>query len=294
MVDWGRVQFFLSEVRRSFTRNPVMQITAIGTVTVTIVMLGAFLFGRQTLTIVGDQIIRKIEISVFLDNDLDPVAARKLQQQIASDPRVLGVTYIPRAEGLALMRDRLRGQIDMSLLKTNPLPDALRVQVLDPTQVSAIAASINTMPGVATTVFAEDAVTKMLRIGEILSRLGLIIVILLVLTAAIIISNTIRLTVFARRREIGIMQLVGASAAYIRAPFICEGFIHGVLGAAIAIGLLAAAQAQYLPRLQEALPFIPLALAGHDEVVYSLALLGTGALVGIVASWVSVDHYLST
>jgi cell division transport system permease protein len=292
MVDWGRVQFFLSEVRRSFTRNPVMQITAIGTVTVTIVMLGAFLFGRQTLTTIGNDIVRKIEISVFLNSNLDPAAAHKLQAQIASDPRVASVTYVPRSEGLQLMRERLRGQIDMSLLKTNPLPDALRVRVFDADTVGAVAAHIGQLPGVSTTVFAEDAVTKMLRIGEILSRLGLIVVVLLVLTAAIIISNTIRLTVFARRREIGIMQLVGASAAYIRGPFICEGFIHGVVGALVAIGLLAAAQVQYLPKLQAALPFIPLSVAWHDEMVFSLALLGTGALVGIVSSWISVDHYL--
>jgi cell division transport system permease protein len=294
MVDWGRVQFFLSEVWRSFTRNPVMQITAIGTVTVTIVMLGAFLFCRQTLTLIGDDIVRKIEISVFLNGDLDEVAARKLQQQIAADPRVATVSYVPRSEGLQLMRDRLRGQIDMSLLKTNPLPDALRVQVFDPSRVSEVADHIGKLPGVATTVFAEDAVTKMLRIGDILSRLGFIVVVLLVLTAAIIISNTIRLTVFARRREIGIMQLVGASAAYIRGPFICEGFIHGIVGSLIAIGLLETAQVQYLPKLQAALPFIPLAVAGHDEIAFALALLGAGALVGIISSWISVDHYLHT
>jgi cell division transport system permease protein len=292
MVDWGRVQFFLSEVQRSFTRNPVMQITAIGTVAVTILILGAFLFGRQTLTTVGDQIVRKIEISVFLNDNVDPAAAHRLQVQIASDPRVMSVTYIPRAEGLELMRERLRGQIDMSLLKTNPLPDALRVSVVDPERVSQVAAHIQKMPGVATTVFAQDAVTKMLRMGDILSRLGFVVVIALVLTAAIIISNTIRLTVFARRREISIMQLVGASAAYIRGPFICEGLIHGVLGALIAIGLLAAAQAAYLPKLQAALPFIPLSIASHDELVFSLALLGTGACVGIISSWISVDHYL--
>ncbi|HEY0798428.1 MAG TPA: permease-like cell division protein FtsX [Candidatus Baltobacteraceae bacterium] len=293
-MDWGRVQFFLSEVWRSFTRNPLMQITAIGTVTLTIVMLGAFLFGRQTLTIVGDDIVRKIEISVFLDSNLSAAAERKLEAHIAADPRVTSVEYISRDAGLALMRQRLRGQIDMSLLRSNPLPDALRVRVVDPAKVSEVAGHIQKMPGVATTVFAADAVTKMLHVGDILSRLGFIVVVLLVLTAAIIISNTIRLTVFARRREIGIMQLVGASAAYIRAPFVCEGFIHGVVGALLAIGLLALAQLEYLPKLQAAVPFVPLSIAGHDELIFSLALLGTGACVGIVSSWISVDHYLST
>jgi cell division transport system permease protein len=291
-MDWGKLGFFLSEVGRSFTRNPIMQITAIGTVTVTILLLGAFLFTRQTLTLVGDDIIRKIEISVFLNEKLDTAGAQRLQKEIAADPMVRSVTYIPKTEGLRLMRDRLRGQIDTSLLTSNPLPDALRVKVVDPNKVTQIAEHIQKLPGVATTVYAEDAVTKLLRVSEILTRIGFAIVGLLVLTAAIIIGNTIRLTVFARRREIQVMQLVGASAGYIRAPFICEGFLHGVLGSALAIGCLALAQLQLLPKLQTALPFVPLHVQMHDDMVYALALLATGATVGVVSSWLSVGRYL--
>jgi cell division transport system permease protein len=116
----------------------------------------------------------------------------------------------------------------------------------------------------------------------------------LLITSAVIISNTIRLTVFARRREIAIMQLVGASSAYVRGPFIFEGFLDGLLGAALAIGLLAIARAQFLPKLLTALPFLPLSAAAPDITMLAAELLATGALVGILASWFSVGRHLRT
>jgi cell division transport system permease protein len=293
-MDWGRLTFFLKEVTRSFTRNPLMQVTAIGTVMTTILILGGFVFGRQTFAAVGNDIIQKIEISVFLNDTLDTAAVLRLQKKIAADPRVRAVAYIPKAAGLKHMRDRLRGQIDTSLLTANPLPDALRVKVVDPEKVTQVAASIQKISGVATTVYAEDAVAKLLRVADIIGRAGLAVVGMLLLTAAIIIGNTIRLTVFARRREIHIMQLVGASSSYIRAPFICEGLLHGVIGAGLAIGLLAIAQFQFLPKLQEALPFVPMHVNAHEDLVYALALLGVGAVVGTASSWLSVGRYLRT
>jgi cell division transport system permease protein len=293
-MDWGKVRFFWSEVWRNFTRNAAMQLTAIGTVTVTVALLGGFLFVRATLGSVGDEILHRIEISVFLSDRTSADAARALQARIAHDPRVLSVTYVPKAQGLHEMRARLRGQIDTSLLTSNPLPDALRVKVVHPDDVHLVANAISKMPGVATVTYAQDAVTKALRVGDVLARVGLAVVALLVLVAAIIISNTIRLTVFARRREISIMQLVGATNTYIRMPFICEGIIEGFLGAAIAIGILALAERQLVPKLVAALPFVPLMGSAPSEPALALELLLTGALVGAVASWFSVGRYLRT
>lgn len=291
-MDWGRAKFFLSEVWRNFTRNLAMQFTAIGTVAVTILLLGSFLFTREALGKIGDDVLKKIEISVFLDASATPERAHALAERISADRRVASVQYVPKAEGLRRMRDRLRGQIDTSLLTQNPLPDALRVRVHDPDDVHALAASIRAMPQVANVEYAHEAVEKLLKLSDVLGRVGLGIVALLVLTAAIIISNTIRLTVFARRREIAIMQLVGASSTYIRMPFICEGLLDGLAGAAVALGLLQLARVELLPRLAVALPFVPLHISASDGVTLALELLGAGACVGIVAAWLSVGRYL--
>jgi len=291
-MDYGRVRFFLGEVWRNFTRNLFMQLTAIGTVTVTIALLGSFLFTRETLGKIGDDVIKKIEISVFLTDRATPVDAKALAARLATDRRVKSVTYISRAEGLRQLRERLNGQIDTSLLTQNPLPEALRVRVVDPERVHDVAASIRKLPNVANVEYAQDAVQKLLRISDVLGRIGLAVVAILVFTAAIIISNTIRLTVFARRREIAIMQLVGASAMYVRMPFICEGLLDGLLGSALALGLLELARLQLLPKLAVALPFLPLRVATIDQGAFALELLGVGCAVGIIASWLSVGRYL--
>ncbi len=291
-MDWGRVQFFCGEVWRNFTRNLLMQLTAIGTVAVMVLLLGTFLFTRDTVGKIGDDVLKKIEISVFLKDNASPADAQALAARVRADPWVENVVYVPRAEGLRQMRERLRGQIDTSLLTANPLPDALRVRVLSPDRVRDVAATIEKLPDVARVEYAQDAVQKLLRLSDVLGRVGLGIVALLVFTAAIIISNTIRLTVFARRREIAIMQLVGASGTYIRLPFICEGLLDGVLGAALALGLLEVARLQLLPKLFIALPFLPLHAATLDEGRFALELLAVGAAVGIAASWLSVGRYL--
>ncbi len=293
-MDPGRIRFFLSEVGRNFTRNLVMQLTAIGTVTITILLLGGFLFTRSTLGTIASDAVHKIEISVFLSDRANERDVHRTIAAIGRDHRVKSVVYIPKAEGLRELRERLRGQIDTSLLTANPLPDALRVRVVDPARVGAVAALIRTLPNVAHVEYAQDAVEKLLAVSEVLGRIGLAIVVLLVFTAAIIISNTIRLTVFARRREIAIMHLVGASGAYISLPFICEGLIAGVVGAALAVALLALGRFQLLPKLAVALPWLPLHTSGVNEWIFALELLGVGAAVGILASWFSVGRYLRT
>jgi cell division transport system permease protein len=140
--------------------------------------------------------------------------------------------------------------------------------------------------------YAHDAVERLLRLSDVAGKIGVAILALLIFTAAIIISNTIRLTVYARRREIAIMQLVGASNTYIRLPFICEGLLDGVLGALVAVAILAVARWQLLPKITTALPFVPVDVLRVDPLSLTAELLGVGAAVGILASWVSVSRQL--
>lgn len=288
-MDWGRIRFFLGEVLTNFTRNAAMQLTAIGTVAVTIVMLGAFLYVRDTLTTFGQGILKQIEIAVYLNDDATDAQAKALAASLAADERIASARYVPRDEGLREMRDRLGRDFDTSLLTSNPLPNAFRVSVRNADDVPAVAASIQKLPGVAKVDYAADTVTKLLRAADVIGRIGLAMIALLVLTAAIIIANTIRLTVFARRREIAIMQLVGATNMYIRMPFIAEGIIAGLLGALVAIALLALAQMQLVPKIAATLQFVPFEV---NQLQLAGELLAVGAVVGLISSWFSVGRYL--
>jgi cell division transport system permease protein len=288
-VDWGRVQFFLGEVFSNFTRNAAMQFTAIGTVAVTIVMLGTFLYVRETLATFGQGILKQIEIAVYLDDNMTDAQAKALAASLAKDGRIASARYVPRKEGLKEMRGRLGRDFDTSLLTANPLPNAFRVAVRNVDDVPKVAATITKLHGVAKVDYAADTVTRLLRAADVIGRAGLAMIALLVLTTAIIIANTIRLTVFARRREIAIMQLVGATNMYIRMPFIAEGIVAGIIGATVAIVVLAVAQMQIVPKLASTLQFVPFHV---NELQLAGELLLVGAAVGLLSSWFSVGRYL--
>ncbi|MDQ2872252.1 MAG: permease-like cell division protein FtsX [Candidatus Eremiobacteraeota bacterium] len=293
-MDLGKIKFFLGEVFRNFTRNAGMQATAIGTVAVTIVLLGVFLYVRASLGHLGNNALQQIEISVYLSPNITTAQTDTLRTSLAKDARILSVRYVPKKEGLRELRSRMRGQIDVTMLTENPLPDKLRVRTRSPRLVGAVAASIRKLPGVSFVDYGQQIVARMLQLADVGRRVGIGVIVLFVLVAGIIISNTIRLTVFARRREIGIMQLVGATNMYIRMPFICEGLLDGLLGAIVAIGVLAALRISLLPKLFAALPWVTMNLVRVDVYTLMLELLVVGVAVGIVASWISVGRYLRT
>jgi cell division transport system permease protein len=148
-LDWGKVKFFLGEVGRSFTRNALMQITAIGTVAMMLLLLGAFLFVRGTLADLGNGYLQQIEISVYLQPGAthDQIAA--LESSFRGDPRIASAEFVPKAEGLKELRQRFHGAIDTTLLTENPLPDKFRIRVHSPQLVPAVADEIRRLSGVA-------------------------------------------------------------------------------------------------------------------------------------------------
>jgi len=293
-LDSGKVKFFLGEVLRNFTRNTGMQMTAIGTVAITIVLLGMFLFVRAALADAGAQLLDQIEISAYLRPDATPQQVTAISRYLAHDPQVASATFVPKRQALAELRDRTKGTIDTGLLTENPLPDKFRIKARVPEDVPAVAAGVRRLTGVDNVVYGQKIVARLLQLGAVLRRIGIGVIGIFFAVAGIIIANTIRLTVFARRREIAIMQLVGATNTYIRLPFICEGLVDGVIGALVAVGLLAIARATLWPRLLEALPWAQLRAVPMDAGLLAGELLLVGAAIGIVASWISVGRHLRT
>ena len=291
-MDWGRIRFFLGEVQRSFTRNAGMQITAIGTVAVTIVLLGAFLYVRAAFIRVGAQVFDQVRISAYADSSATPAQEDDIRTALAKDPRILSVTFVPKKQGLAQMRQVLKGQIDTSLLTENPLPDMFRIRVRDAQEVPSVAKRVARLPHIADVEYGRQVVQRLLQLAAVMRRVGIAVIVLFLLVAGIIISNTIRLTVFARRREISIMQLVGATNMYIRMPFICEGLLAGIAGAALAVGALAVARISLMPKIALALPWLQVSSVSIDMTTIVLELFAVGAAVGVIASWFAVGRYL--
>ncbi|MBV8067549.1 MAG: ABC transporter permease [Candidatus Eremiobacteraeota bacterium] len=293
-MDWGKVKFFLGEVLRNFSRNTGMQLTAIGTVAITIVLLGLFLFVRGALADLGARLLDEIQVSAYLRTDSTAQQVAAIEHFLARDPRVASAQFVSKKQALADLRERTKGTIDTALLTENPLPDKFRIKTRLPDDVPAVAASVRRLSGVDNVVYGQKTVQRLLQLGAVLRRIGIGVIAVFFAVAGIIIANTIRLTVFARRREIAIMQLVGATNTYIRLPFICEGLLAGVIGALLAVALLAGARAALWPRLLEALPWAQLTLMPVDPRVLAGELVAVGAAIGVVASWISVGRHLRT
>lgn len=271
-----------------------MQITAMGTVAATVTLLGAFLFVRATLADLGNGMLQQIEISAYLTPNVTPHQLNALHAVFKADPRIASATFVPKAEGLKELRARTRGEIDMSLLTENPLPDKFRIHVKQPQMVPTVAAEVRHLSGVANVVYGQNLVQRLLRLGEVLRRIGAALIGVFLVVGGIIIANTTRLAVYARRREIAIMQLVGATNMYIRMPFICEGLIVGVMGALAAICILTIAHATVWPRIIEALPFVQFNAAAVDVPSLIVEMLLVGGVVGVLAAWISVGRHLQT
>jgi cell division transport system permease protein len=293
-LDSGKVKFFLGEVLRNFTRNAGMQATAIGTVAITIVLLGLFLFVRGALADVGAKLLDQIEVSAYLKPDVTPAQTKAIAHFLAQDPLVASAQFVQKKQGLAELRARTTGTIDTALLTENPLPDKFRIKAREPGDVEAVAASVRRLAGVQNVVYGQKMVQRLLQLGAVLRRVGIGVIVVFFVVAGIIIANTIRLTVYARRREIAIMQLVGATSTYIRLPFICEGLLDGVIGALVAVALLAIARVALWPRLLEALPWAQLTAAPVDVRMLALQLVLVGAAIGVAGSWISVGRHLRT
>jgi len=293
ILDSGKVKFFLGEVLRNFTRNAGMQATAIGTVAMTIVLLGAFLFIRQTLGGLGNELLSQVEFSIYFSDDATTAQEDAVRASLTHDPRVASTQFVPKKEGLAQLAQETQGSIDTNALLTeNPLPDKLRVQAKDPAQVAALAAAARSMPGVGTVLYQQELIARLITFVDVMRRVGIGLIAVFLVVACIIISNTIRLTVFARRREISIMQLVGATNMYIRAPFVCEGLIAGILGSLAAVLVLAAVRVTLWPNLLASLPFLQLNNAPVDMPLLVAELIAAGSVIGVLASWISVGRHL--
>ncbi len=294
-MDSGKVKFFLGEVLRNFTRNAGMQATAIGTVAMTIVLLGSFLFVRETLAGLGNELLSQVEFSIYFTENATTAQEDAVRAAMQHDPRVASIQFVPKKQGLAELSAQTHGKIDTgSLLTENPLPDKLRVQAKDPSLVPAIATSARTLSGVENVVYQGDVIARLVSAVQVLRRVSIGAIATFLIVACVIISNTIRLTVFARRREISIMQLVGATNMYIRAPFICEGLIAGILGACIAVLILAIARLTVWPNLVLSLPFIQFGSSTINVPVLVAELFAAGGAIGVAASWYSVGRHLRT
>lgn len=286
------LEFFLRETFINIRRNGLMSVAAVSTVLIGLCGLGAMYLATVNLNLWAEQLAQQVEIYVPLQDGLSAQDSRAARRRIEKLPGVQSVRFVSRHEALQALQQQLGRQIDFSDFETNPLSDSFEVRVAVPGQVPATAALIKQVRGVdkANVDYGATFINRILALRRVVWLGGGAAVVLLTLAILLIVGNTIRLTVFARRREIRLMQLVGATNEFICVPFMLEGVFHGIVGAALAGAVLTVAYQSLARWLSASLPFLPLA---HPDGLMScwVLLLLAGGGFGLAGSAISLRKF---
>lgn len=288
---------------KNIVRNGWMTFASISSICISLFILGVFLLLTLNVNNLTDQIESQVQIRVFLNLDADETVVAEMQNAIGNIAEVSKVQFISKEEGLELLRSSL-GE-DADLLEgyeedENPLPYSFTVEVFEPLtikfaakQIEAINEKYETRP-IQSVKYGQGTVEALFRVTTAVRNIGLVIVLGLSLTAMFLISNTIKMTILARRREIGIMKLVGATNNFIRWPFFIEGALIGFFGSAITAGLLMFGYHELVNGTQAELGLMMIRLVTLEDAMTLVVgvLVGLGTLIGIWGSVISVRKYL--
>lgn len=288
---------------KNIVRNGWMTFASISSICISLFILGVFLLLTLNVNNLTDQIESQVQIRVFLNLDADEAVVTEMQNAIGSIAEVSKVQFVSKEEGLQLLRNSL-GE-DADLLEgyeedENPLPYSFTVEVFEPLtikfaakQIEAINEKYETRP-IQSVKYGQGTVEALFRVTTAVRNIGLVIVLGLSLTAMFLISNTIKMTILARRREISIMKLVGATNSFIRWPFFIEGALIGFFGSAITAAILLFGYYELVNGTQAELGLMMIRLVTLEEAMplVGAVLVGLGTLIGIWGSVISVRKYL--
>jgi cell division transport system permease protein len=287
-------EYIVRETMISLKRNSWMSFASIGTVAVSLFVFGMFLILVMNMNRMVASLESQVEISVYVKDEVSDSGIHALEERITQMQGVESVKYVDRETAMVRFRERLGDQQFLldSLGESNPLPNSFEVRVIRPDMVRTAAEAIAEMPGVETAKYGQDVVEHLFDITRLVRLFGLALMFVLALATLFIISNTIRLTVFARRKEVAIMKYVGATDWFIRWPFLLEGIVLGCLGGIVAALILRGAYRMIAAKIYDTLAFFPLIPENPFLHYVTAAILICGMIVGALGSTISLKKFL--
>lgn len=295
--------FFVQEALRSIRANVAISVAATVTVMIAVFILGAFIPSFLYVQSTVDSQKKRLDVNVYISNAATDQQVAGLQaniERLKKDGLVRNYTYVSKDDALKDLKSRMRDPDVLELLPDNPLPASFRLDPVDPAKNSVIKDRLTGNPGIDTTMdgkgisYAKETSDRLLTIARFIQYAGLALIGILLVAAVLLIGNTIRLSIFARRREVEVMRLVGATNWFIRWPFVIEGIICGIVGAAVSIALLWAAKVavvdQFVTDNAGALTRDQATTIGF--VWLSLILVAAGGLVGALGSGITLRRFL--
>jgi cell division transport system permease protein len=282
-------EFLIGQASAAIRRNPLMTIAAITNVAVALAILGTFALVALNLNHMAGLEAQAAVITCELSGK---VPASDVEAALLADARVRETKFVSKAEALQQIAEK--NKLDLSSLKLlpNPLPDSIIVRPRDPADIASVRDAASHVAGVEQARYPQQVTNRILTVARGVKLAALLIGTLLVLACLTVVSTTIRLTIYARRREIRIMQLVGATQWFIRLPFLLEGLFHGVVGGAVAAAIVVSAYGWLHDYVGENLQFITVVYDMRTLAITAAALVLCGALFGAVGSLAGLRRYL--
>ncbi|WP_214763339.1 permease-like cell division protein FtsX [Exiguobacterium sp. s141] len=289
----------LREGFKGTLRNGWMTFAAVSAVTITLLLVGVFALVMFNVNEISENVENDVEIQVFVTRTAEEANVEKLGENIEQIPGVASVTFSSKEDELENFRNQLGEDANAygTVEKDNPLHDRYIVKASDPLETETVADAVQSLDNVDKVTYGQDYIDKMFAFFNGIRIGGLVLIVGLTLMAMFLISNTIKMTIFSRRREIEIMRLVGAKNSFIRWPFFIEGLLLGVLGALIPIAVIYFGYDVAYSALQPSLDqlnsdIFKLIDPSILTTQVSLVLLALGAFIGIWGSTTSLGRFL--
>jgi cell division transport system permease protein len=295
-MRFSTIEFFLTDSLKSLKRNATVSIASAATVAATLFILGIFLL---TILNVNQGILgveSKVEVKVFLRDDITMTQQTDLENKIKSTNGVVDVSFESKAQAMDNFKKQLGAQnqsLVAGLEKDNPMPNSYIVKVQQPEVISQVVSNIKDMKGIDSIKDGRDVVDKLMAITRTIKWVGSVIFVVLVGVSLFLIGNTIKITVYSRRREIGIMKYIGATDWFIRWPFIIEGMIIGILGAVVADLTLYYAYRLAYVKVSSGLLAMQLILPQYVLSNILSVFILAGIVIGSVGSILSIRKFLA-
>ncbi|OPJ65106.1 permease-like cell division protein FtsX [Clostridium oryzae] len=290
------VNYFIVDAFKSFKRNLTISIASIATVAVTLFVFGVFLLLIQNANLLMGNIQSQVEIKVFLTKNVDSATQQNIEDTLNATEGVKSVTFESKEQALENFKKTLGKDSDILNgynSNNNPIPASYKVGLKDPKYASKVADSIKKVKGVDTVANDRNLVKTIIKISKAVKWVGVGIFILLLGVSLFLIVNTIRLTVYSRRREVGIMKFVGATDWFIRWPFIIEGMIIGIIGAVVSDIVLFFGYKVLYQNVKSFMFTMPLVQPSYVLNPISFLFLVTGAIIGGIGSIIALRKFLA-
>ncbi|MBU3108104.1 permease-like cell division protein FtsX [Clostridium gasigenes] len=288
-------KYFISDALKSIKRNRTISIAAMVTVLITFFVFGTFILVALNFNNAIEDVASKVELKVYLNDEIKLVDQREIEIKLGEQPGVKEVIYESREEAFNTFQESLAdnpGLLQGYTLKNNPLPSSFIVKLENPESATEISGSVKEMVGVENVSSQQELINTITKFVDGFKILGMGLFILFIAVSIFLITNTIKLTVYSRRREVGIMKFVGATDWFIRWPFIIEGIIIGAIGSLASSGLLFFAYKFVVKAIVTNMFYVSLVPVTFVFSTLIWIFLAGGMVIGAIGSFAALRKFL--